>query len=258
MTEKSIVPYCISNISLQELFTRYNININNKTKKDKNMEKIVSNVFGGVKIVTNVSALKELDENNCTMPNVKNVIYNIGKKAYPQRDPQTGEVIRDADGKVVPTPEVPVLATVVTFIDGTKVTVVNSQNDGVEFEDHVLSNGETVKVATKASKERGLVYAIMKRLCSRPDKDGKMADAGLGRILGQLVDNAYDTAVADREAKIQKARNKARLEAEKKNPKPKKVRYSINETLARFNKILDKIEGGDKELLEKVVACVKA
>lgn len=220
------------------------------------MEKIVTTVRPGVKGILNQSAINELDENNCTMPNIDRVIYNVGKKAYPQRDPQTGKVLKDEKGEVILTPEVPVLATTLFFCDGTKVSVINSQNDGVEFEDYTLSNGEKIQVATKESKERGLIYGIMKRYVSKPDAKGKMVDSGLGRILNELVDGAYDTNVANREAKIAKAKSKAAAEEAKKNPKPKKVRYSINGTLERINKLLDQIEC-DPDGLAKVAKIFK-
>lgn len=201
-------------------------------------------VIDGKTGTANISAIQELMENNATMPDIARVIYNVGMKAYPQIDPQTKKPIKDKDGKVVMTPEVPVLATTVFFIDNTKVSVVNSQNDGVDFEDYKLSNGNVIKVATKESKERGLIYAIMKRLVSKPDDKGKMVDSGLGRILRELVDSAYDTDVAEAESKIAKdAAKKAHAEKQA-NAKPRNP--SMLETVI-------KLADSQKELAE----CIK-
>lgn len=199
----------------------------------------------GIPFIANSSALRELEANNCTMPDIDRIIFNLGKKAYPVRNAD-GKVQKDEAGKPVLGDEVPVLATTVFFIDGTKVTVVNSANDPVDTEEAVLSNGSKVLAATPESKERGIIYAVIKRMLSHESYDGKMEDSGISRILSDLVKSGHDSNIAKAEAKIQKANAKAKYEEMLKNPKPKKVRYSVNDTLARINKLLDKAEAGDK------------
>lgn len=195
----------------------------------------------GTPYVSSPSALAELEANNCTMPDVERIIFSLGKKAWPKRD-ESGKVLKDASGKPIPGDEVPVLATTVFFIDGTKVTVTNSEADHVETEEAKLSDGTAIQAATAESKERGVIYAILKRMLSKESPAGKMEDSGISRILSDLVKAGYDSNIAKAEAKIQKAKAKKAYEELKANPKPKKARYSLNDTLARINKLLDKAE----------------
>lgn len=205
------------------------------------------------------NVVKSLKENNCYMPLVNRVIYNIGKKAYPKLD-ENGKRIKDENGKVVMGEPVDVLATVVFFDDNTKISVVNSAHDGVTFEDHVLSNGNTVKVASECSKEIGLVYAIVKRMIALPDENDpdKMKAEGFGRILRTAVkDLSYDSVIEKAELKIARAKSKAEHEAKLNTAKPKK-RYSIAGTLTRINEMLDKADGPKAEgLLNKLYSIFK-
>lgn len=205
------------------------------------------------------NVVKSLKENNCYMPMVNRVIYNIGKKAYPKLD-ENGKRVKDKDGKIVMGEPVDVLATVVFFDDNTKISVVNSAHDGVKFEDHVLSNGNTVKVASESSKEIGLIYAIIKRIIALPDKNDpdKMKTEGLGRRLRTAVkDLSYDSVIEKAELKIARAKSKAEHEAKLNTAKPKK-RYSIAETLTRINEMLDKADGPKAEgLLNKLYSIFK-
>ena len=203
--------------------------------------------------------VKALMENNCYMPMVDRVIYNIGKKAYPKLD-ENGKRIKDENGKIVMGEPVDVLATVVFFDDNTKISVVNSAHDGVMFEDHVLSNGNTVKVASECSKEIGLVYAIIKRMIALPDKNDpdKMKAEGLGRLLRTAIkDRSYDSVIEKAELKIARAKSKAEHEAKLNTAKPKK-RYSIAGTLTRINEMLDKADGPKAEgILNKLYSIFK-
>ncbi len=205
------------------------------------------------------NVLKSLKENNCYMPTVSRVIYNIGKKAYPKLD-ENGKRIKDENGKIVMGEPVDVLATVVFFDDNTKISVVNSAHDGVKFEDHVLSNGNTVKVASECSKEIGLVYAIIKRMIALPDKNDpdKMKAEGLGRLLRTAIkDLSYDSVIEKAELKIARAKSKAEHEAKLNTAKPKK-RYSIAGTLTRINEMLDKADGPKAEgILNKLYSIFK-
>lgn len=201
-------------------------------------------------------ALKELAVNNTAFPDIKRIIYNVGKKSYrkldekgksiPVIDPDTDKQKIDANGKKLfeMTEEpVDILATVVYFADDTKISVVNSVADGVKFENHVLSDGSTVKTASRESKEMGLVYAIVKRLMTKYDENGKPLNSATGRILGDYIKKSYDNVIERAEVKIAKAKSKAEHEAKLNTAKPKKKRYSIAETLERINDMLDKADG---------------
>ena len=205
----------------------------------------------------NSEALKELEQNNTAFPDIKRIIYNIGKKSYRKLD-ENGKSLRDADGKLVMSEPVDVLATVVYFCDDTKISVINSAADGVKFVDHVLSDGSTVKTAARESKEMGLVYAIVKRLMTKYDADGKPLNSATGRILNDYIALSYDSQVENAEVKIAKAKSKAEHVAKLNSAKPKKKRYSIAETLERINDMLDKADGPKAEgLLNKLYSIFK-
>jgi hypothetical protein len=155
---------------------------------------------------------------------------------------------------------VDVLATVVYFADETKISVVNSAADGVRFEDHVLSDGSTIKTASRESKEMGLVYAIVKRLMTKYDADGKPLNSATGRILNDYVKGSYDSVIERAEIKITKAKSKAEHVAKLNSAKPKKKRYSIAETLERINDMLDNVSDTKSKdnLLAKLAKVFKA
>lgn len=225
------------------------------------MHKVIDDCCGRI-CVNMPDAIRELRERNCCMPDITRVIFNVGKKSYPKLD-ENGNKIKDEAGKLVMADPVDVLATVLYFCDGSKVAVVNSQNDGIEFSDEKLSDGTTVKVASKESKERGIVYAIVKRLLSKIDSKSKtgLADAGFGRYLNKLLETAYDEQIERAEVKIAKAKSKAaHVEAQKAaEARGPKKRYSIAETLTRFNQLLDKVENGSASpsILSKVANIFK-
>lgn len=202
------------------------------------------------------SVIEDLKLNNTSFPNIKRIIYNIGKKSYRKLD-ENGKSVRDANGKIVMLEPVDVLATVVYFADDTKIAVVNSAADGVRFKDHILSNGTTIKVASRESKEMGLVYAIIKRLFTRYDEAGKPLNSATGRILNDYVKKSYDNVIERAELKIARAKSKAEHEAKLNTAKPKK-KYSISETLARINEMLDKADGPKVEgIINKITSIFK-
>lgn len=204
----------------------------------------------------NSKVFKELELNNTAFPDITRIIYNIGKKSYRKLD-ENGKSVRDDNGKIVMSEPIDVLATIVYFWDNTKVAVINSAADGVKFEDHTLSNGSTVKVAARESKEMGLVYAIIKRLLTKYDENGKPLDSATGRILNDYIKGSYDSVIEKAELKIARAKSKAEHEAKLNTAKPKK-RYSIAETLTRINELLDKADGPNAEgLLNKLYSIFK-
>jgi hypothetical protein len=169
----------------------------------------------------------------------------------------SGKQLSDKDMFEMSKP-VDVLATVVYFADETKISVVNSAADGVKFEDHVLSDGSTVKTAARESKEMGLVYAIVKRLMTKYDKNGKPLNSATGRILGDYLKKSYDNVIERAEVKIAKTKSKAEHVAKLNSAKPKKKRYSIAETLERINDMLDKADGPKAEgILNKLYSIFK-
>lgn len=193
---------------------------------------VINQVVPGV-FTVNPSAMEELLHNNCTMPNVENVVYNL----------KTEDTVKNADGtKSKVTFDKPILTTVVFFVDGTKAVVQNSANDAVKTVAQKLSDGSTVMVADQEAKERGLLYAIVKRYVSDIDEKGNAVGGGLGNILRNVVKAAYDPRISNAEGKIRQAASAKRHAEQQANAKPKVKRHSIAETLARFNAVLDKVD----------------
>ena len=204
-------------------------------------------------------AARELITKNCTMPDVARVIYNVGTKAYQKIDPETGKRITE-NGKPVMNDPVKVLTTVVFFADGTKVTVTNSEKDGVKFiKVNAVdndSNSPVVEIADDTSKEMGLVYAICKRIfgkIGRIDKQGKLHEDeidgdGFGRKLHDVVNHAYDYVREDAANKHNKKLAKAKYEASKGTSKCK--RPSFADTVIDFKDAVN----GLKEMIEVLKA----
>lgn len=145
-------------------------------------------------------AVRDVVENGCTMPRPKRIEYSM----RPSRD-----------GKPA------VLATVVFFDDGTKSIVKNCPEDPVDVETKTLSDGTVVQLASHESKERGLVYAILKRMLSSLDEDGNAVCSGLGNSLRELVASAVDQNLVAAEKKVAKQKL-AEEEAKPAKPKPPK------------------------------------
>lgn len=195
----------------------------------------------------------EMTKNNTVMPDIKRIIYNVGTKKYPIHD-EKGKAVKDENGKVK-TETRKVLTTVVFFADNTKVSVTNSEHDGVQFEDAVKEEVKiddtgkkyTVKtprgfqIATHASKEAGLVYAICKRRFGIPDENGTIQGDGFGRKLNDFVNNAYDSQLEAHIAKEAKAAAKAEYEARKNTAKPKAKRYSLGEAAEKLAAAADRL-----------------
>lgn len=113
----------------------------------------------------------------------------------------------------------PILASRVFFDDGTWTVVKNSSEDAVEVEEKTLSDGRTVKVATNASKERAIAYAIVKRMFGRIDPfTGEVSGANLGRRFDKIIAASTDQNVKGAEDKIKKAEAKPAQQAKPKKP----------------------------------------
>lgn len=206
------------------------------------------------------AAVFELAGMGSYCPDVERVIYNLGKKCFPKLDEKgkrirktgpdgkpikqlpkdSGKQLRDKDMFEMTEPK-DILATVVYFSDGTKVSVTNSEADGLKLVEHTLSDGKTTTVASPESKELGLIYAVLKRLTAVFNDDGSIKSAPLGRILRDIVAESYDTQIEAAELSIARAKSKAEHKAKLNTAKPKQT-YSIRDTLERINTVLDRIE----------------
>lgn len=156
--------------------------------------------------------LRQLVRNNAFLPNVERVVYNTDLTAR---------------GGGEDRPSIPVLVTVVYFVDGTKVTVKNSDKDGITLVDKKvkLSDGQeiTVRTASDESKEIGLVYALAKRMVCEYDEDGNVMNAGFAGLLRKLVGKARCQDVE--QAKLDKERKNAKAAADK--PKKETLRDTV-------------------------------
>lgn len=248
-------------------------NTTNKEKKMNDPIKMLLDMFktSAVKVSPDGSTIRvmfndgttfsDLDAalRNCKavrFPGVKRVQFNLKTTDYKRdldAEPRTIVVkgqkkvvypyVKGPDGKKVVIDIDPVLATIVYFTDGTKVVVTNSATDKVDLVDVALSDGTVVKTASSQAKERALIYALVKRLYGTPDVLGNIENVGLARRLNDMVQNGYDTRLEDAKNRIAEAARKA---AAAKAQKPAKKRYSLSETLARINALIDRAEAGDE------------
>ena len=180
--------------------------------------------------------VKSIEKNGTFVPGIKRVLFNIGNKKYMVRDAD-GKTVKDENGKVK-TETRKVLTTVIFFDDGTKCTVTNSEHDGVQFE----KNKDGIEVASRCSKECGVVYCILKRCLADIDANGNALGNGFGRKLNDIVDAAYDSQVENAKRKAAKAEAKAKYEATKGTAKPKRQRESLAKTIDRLTDILDALQ----------------
>ena len=184
--------------------------------------------------------VKSIEKNGTFVPGIKRVLFNIGNKKYMVRDAD-GKTVKDENGKVK-TETRKVLTTVIFFDDGTKCTVTNSEHDGVQFE----KNKDGIEVASRCSKECGVVYCILKRCLADIDANGNALGNGFGRKLNDIVDAAYDSQVETAKRKAAKAEAKAKYEATKGTAKPKRQRESLAKTIDRLTDILEVLEAKNK------------
>lgn len=167
-------------------------------------------------------------------PDIKQVIFNMGTKTIKP-------AVHDADGKEVePAVTRPALATIIKFIDGSKVAVVNSDNDSL----HLDAEGRP----SQADKECGVAFALAKKLLATKIVEGSIGNcrtesAGFGRILSGLVKNAYDQQVEQKKRAEAKAAAKKRHEAsikaaaarKVKNPSLRQCVIDLQDCIAKLN-----------------------
>ena len=139
----------------------------------------------------------------------------------------SGENSRKKVVKRAKTLEKPILASKVFFDDGSWTVVKNSGEDVVDVKEKKLSSGKTVKVATDASKERAIAYAVVKRVFGRVDPvTREVKGANLGRRFEKVIAASVDQNVGSAEEKIKKANKNVDKKADEKpvqKEKPKKT-----------------------------------
>ena len=179
------------------------------------------------------------------------VFDDDGNPVYELGENKTKRLIKRA--KIL---EKPILASKVFFDDGSWTVVKNSGEDTVDVKEKKLSNGKTVKVATDASKERAIAYAVVKRMFGRVDPVTKeVKGANLGRRFEKVIAASIDQNVGNAEEKIKKAEAKSAQQA-----KPKKSackcrqidEKSLKDTLDLLSELakklnLDKVVDGSQQ-----------
>lgn len=207
----------------------------------------------------NPSALKELLNNNCTMPDIKNIIFNL-KTEQPKRDAD-GKKVRVDGNVVMETLANPILTTRVNYIDGTYTVVQNSKTDPVTLvavmldadgnvtEDPAKKASEVVD-ASQASKEIAITYSIFKRICGKVTESGEVVGNGTGRILSKLVNDAYSTPVQEAKRRMKKDAAKRRNQAAQKDAAPKATRKSLYETVAKLDEVVSNMQNMFADVLK--------
>ena len=153
--------------------------------------------------------------------------------------------------------EKPILASKVFFDDGSWTVVKNSGEDTVDVEEKKLSNGKTVKVATDASKERAIAYAVVKRVFGCVDlTTGEVKSANLSRRFEKVIAASIDQNVVNTKEKIRKADKNVDKKPDEKpvqKVKPKKTAYMcsqidekrLKDTLDLLGTLVKKLNPGE-------------
>lgn len=178
---------------------------------------------------TEKSVMRELFERGCAMPNIARIYFNLGKTDVKVHVDETGRKVVDKS--------YPTLTTVVTFVDGSKVTVVNSEHDPIKFDE----NGDV----SRESKETGLVYALVKRMFSVYTGSTHLGNlnlksSGFGRQLNELIDSAYDPKLEAAKRAAAAAEAKAAHEARQAAAKARKSKNpSLAETVRELKTVVE-------------------
>ena len=179
------------------------------------------------------------------------VLDDAGNPVYEQA---SGENSPKKVVKQAKTLEKPILASKVFFDDGSWTVVKNSGEDTVDVEEKKLSNGKTVKVATDASKERAIAYAVVKRVFGHVDPVTKeVKGANLGRRFEKVIEVSVDQNIGNAEDKIKKAEAKSVQQAQQAKPKKSTCKCrqvdekSLKDTLDLLGELAKKLN------LDKVV-----
>lgn len=201
-------------------------------------------------------------------PSIERVIYKLKETESTAVRDKNGKLTIDAKTKKPKRKTVklanPVLATTIYFSDNTKVSVKNTLTDAVQTETVYIDNKTGIIVpadkrtsdttytevtaATESAKERGLVYAIVKRLAGKVNDKGIVEGDGLGRKLRDEVAAAYDQDVEAVCNKIKHNLSVADHKAKQAAAKPKTPRPSLAETVER---LAATVEALDKKVNKK-------
>lgn len=195
--------------------------------------------------------VESLKYNNAYIPPIDHVVFNTKTEDWVTEPGKDG----DKPTKVKVQLEKPVLATIVYFADGTKVTVKNCEKDQITLVDEKvkLPDGTetTVRTASHESKEIGLAYAVLKRIFCYYDENGNVNGGSLSRLLHEVIDDARCQDVEEAKAAVQKrismerrAEAKKHLEELESKPKKEKKRsafQSMTDKLAEVTQGLAKL-----------------
>ena len=176
------------------------------------------------------------------------VLDEDGNPVYEPGENKTKRLVKRAK-----TLEKPILASKVFFDDGSWTVVKNSGEDTVDVEDKKLSDGKTVKVATNASKERAIAYAVVKRVFGRVDPvTREVKGANLGRRFEKVIAASIDQNVGSAEGKTRKAdKNVDKKPVQKAKPKKQACmcrqidEKSLKDTLDLLGALVKKLNPGE-------------
>ena len=178
------------------------------------------------------------------------VLDEDGNPVYELGENKTKRLVKRAK-----TLEKPILASKVFFDDGSWTVVKNSGEDIVYVEEKKLSNGKIVKVATDASKERAIAYAVVKRVFGRVDlTTGEVKSANLSRRFEKVIAASIDQNVGNAKEKAKKADKNVDKNVDKK-PDEKPVQKAKPKKTACMCRQID--EKSIKDTLDLLGALVK-
>lgn len=188
--------------------------------------------------------IEGLKYNNAYLPPIDHVVFNTKTEEWIEDPGKEG----DKPTKVKVQLENPVLATIVYFCDGTKVTVKNCDKDQITLVDEKvkLSDGTetTVRTASRESREIGLAYAVLKRVFCYYDENGNVNGGSLSKLMNELIDDARCQDVDAAKAAAEKRISKERAKEKPAEPKDEKVRspfQSMTDKLAEVTRNLAKL-----------------
>jgi len=200
--------------------------------------------------------VRSLIRNNAFCPNIDRVVYNTKVDELVAKKGPDGNPLKDEDGRVVKelVPlENPVLVTVAYFVDGTKVTVKNSDKDSIWLVDQKvkLSDGteKIVKTASPESKEIGLVYALAKRIVCEFDECGNVKNAGFAKFLRDAIAEAHVQDVEDAKLSAERKISKARAKENGAKQKQSRSRESLRSVVNRLSDTVGSLGNLVKSLL---------
>ena len=189
-----------------------------------------------------------------SMPMPVKAIFNLKTEDMVPVLDENGEPVWESAGENQPkrklkqakTLEKPILASKVFFEDGSWTVVKNSGEDTVDIEEKALPDGRTVKVATAASKERAIAYAVVKRAFGSVSATGEVKGANLGRKFDKVLANSVDQNAGNIAVKTENPE-----ESEPKKQKPKGKCSCRRLDAQKLENLLKIVSGAVEELAKK-------